>query len=82
MHYRCESTNSPSWQWYGARGVTVCERWADLTVFIEDIEKLLGPRPEGHTLDRIDPVGNYEPANVRWADALTQTLNRRGQTCI
>jgi hypothetical protein len=76
MRYRCESPKSPSYRWYGAKGVQVCERWKDLSVFIADIDALLGPRPDGHTLDRVDSSGNYEPNNVRWADALTQTLNR------
>jgi len=36
----------------------------------------LGPRPEGMTLDRIDPMGHYEPGNVRWATSLEQAQNR------
>jgi len=27
----------------------------------------LGPRPEGCSIDRINPLGHYEPGNVRWA---------------
>lgn len=37
----------------------------------------VGPRPEGKTLDRIDPWGNYEPGNVRWATHVEQCNNRR-----
>jgi len=36
----------------------------------------LGPRPEGMTVDRIDPMGHYEPGNVRWATAEEQARNR------
>ena len=37
----------------------------------------MGPRPLGKTLDRINPQGYYEPTNCRWADAETQSHNRR-----
>lgn len=37
---------------------------------------LLGPRPKGSSLDRIDPLGHYEAGNVRWATVLEQAANR------
>lgn len=77
MLYRCHNPKSPSYQWYGAQGVQVCDQWHDLAAFVEWIEANLGSRPLRHTLDRIDSAGNYEPGNVRWADAATQTRNRR-----
>jgi hypothetical protein len=37
---------------------------------------LLGSRPEGHSIDRIDPLGHYEAGNVRWATVAQQIANR------
>jgi hypothetical protein len=36
----------------------------------------LGPRPEGCSVDRINPLGDYEHGNVRWATVLEQATNR------
>jgi hypothetical protein len=77
MIERCESQSSGAYKHYGARGIAVCERWHDVRLFIEDIERLLGPRPVGCTLDRINNDGNYEPGNVRWATKQEQVFNRR-----
>lgn len=85
MMARCYNPAAINYPHYGARGVTVCPEWHDVTVFIAWIEASIGPRPEavtesGHpafTLDRIDANGNYEPGNVRWADWATQASNKR-----
>lgn len=73
MRSRCNRPTDSQYRWYGAVGVTICERWNDFRNFLSD----MGERPEGLTLDRIDPTGNYEPENCRWADMTTQLRNRR-----
>ena len=77
MLERCENPKHPGYGRYGGRGITVCERWHDVRLFISDIEQMLGPRPAGRTLDRYpDNDGNYAPGNVRWSTASEQARNR------
>lgn len=74
MLARCHRPTSAKFRDYGAKGVTVCERWrSSFENFFAD----MGARPPKHSIDRINVYGNYEPANCRWADAITQANNRR-----
>jgi hypothetical protein len=73
MHVRCYRPSNQSYKYYGARGITVCERWSDFETFLRD----MGPRPSGLTLGRIDNDGNYEPANCRWETDVEQAANKR-----
>jgi len=73
MKSRCTNPKQENYRYYGARGITVCERWEEFSAFFED----MGHPPDGYSIDRIDPCGNYEPSNCRWADAITQANNKR-----
>ena len=70
---RCTRPSNASYPRYGGKGITVCERWRVFENFLAD----MGDRPEGRTLDRIDPSGNYEPGNCRWLTPKEQLARRR-----
>ncbi len=73
MKERCRNPNTPGYENYGGRGITYDPRWEDFVAFYED----MGDRPNGLELDRIDVDGNYYKENCQWADATTQSFNRR-----
>ena len=75
MKARCQNPNHEHYEYYGGRGVEVCERWQNFANFLAD----MGERPPGKTLDRINNDRNYEPGNCRWATPKEQAQNRRNQ---
>ncbi len=73
MWRRCTNPTNNRFKHYGARGITICDRWKSFEMFLAD----MGERPQGRTIDRKNHNGNYEPANCRWATAIEQRRNQR-----
>lgn len=74
MNQRCHLENHTSYQYYGAKGITVCDEWrASFNQFVID----MGPKPDGDmTLDRIKNNLGYSPSNCRWVSMSTNRKNR------
>lgn len=79
MIRRCHSSNAENYPLYGGRGIKVCERWR--TSF-EDFVSDMGERPVGHSIEREDNDGDYEPGNCRWATSLEQARNKRNTVTL
>lgn len=81
MRTRCNDPRGNAVAAYRERGITVHEDWDDdcygFERFVAYVLSTLGPRPEGHSLDRIDNDRGYEPGNLRWATPEQQSRNTR-----
>lgn len=78
MRSRCLNPTNHSYARYGGRGVTVCERWTSYEAFLAD----MGYAPEGHSIERVDNAGGYEPSNCRWIPMAEQARNKRNNVWI
>lgn len=71
---RCLNTLHTAYKSYGARGITICDRWLEYKNFFEDMGD--GYR-EGLEIDRIDNNKGYFKENCRWVTHKQNTRNRR-----
>lgn len=84
MMDRCYNPKNPNYFRYGGRKpkpIKVCDRWHDYKNFEDDLyesflKHVLEYGINETTIDRWpDKLGNYEPANVRWATRKEQQNN-------
>ena len=75
MRQRCSKPNCSGWHKYGAKGIRVCDEWERSFEVFRDWAYSHG-YDDTLTIDRIDPKGNYKPANCRWVTQKVQQNNR------
>src|SRR5437868_1775968 len=80
MIARCHRVTDKNYCRYGARGISVCQRWRQsFQAFFDD----MGQRPsDEHSIERANNDGNYEPSNCYWATIYEQNNNRRSNVLI
>lgn len=75
---RCYNNKNKRYEYYGARGIKICDEWQnDVKAFYDYVIALPNYDEKRYSIDRINNDGNYEPGNVRWASDHTQKANRR-----
>lgn len=80
MIRRCENPRNKRFYIYGARGITVCDRWRrSYKNFLSDVGRRPSPK---YQIDRKNNDGNYDPGNVRWATRKQQARNKTNNRSI
>ena len=81
MKKRCYYAGYNQSQYYGARGIGICEEWrTDFVAFRS--WAIANGYSDGLSIDRIDTNKGYEPSNCRWATPREQARNRRNNILI
>jgi len=81
MKSRCFSLNNPSYKYYGAKGIEVCEEWCSgPSSFIA--WAIVNGWKDGLTIDRIDSKRGYEPNNCQWLTFIENTRKGGGERAL
>ncbi|NHZ94588.1 hypothetical protein [Massilia sp. CCM 8734] len=80
LRLRCTVPTNPAYKDYGARGITVCDRWVDS---VENFLADMGAKPSpAHELDRENNDKGYSPENCRWVTRKVNDRNRRSNRMV
>ncbi|MGL4453134.1 MAG: hypothetical protein ACRCTZ_18385 [Sarcina sp.] len=81
MKDRCYSEKNKKYEYYGGRGISICQEWLD---DYSKFEKWSFDNGYGEklTIDRINFNGSYEPKNCRWVDMKVQNNNKNNNKYI
>lgn len=74
---RCYNQNNEDYQWYGQKGINVCQEWLDNPKRFEEWSLNHG-YTDDLTIDRINPDEDYYPNNCRWI-SLEENARRAGK---
>jgi len=71
---RCYNSNSPSYLYYGAKGIKLCKEW----MVYKSFEKWAFENgyDDSLSIDRIDSNKDYSPSNCHWVDSYVQNNNK------
>lgn len=75
MKERCNNPSADNYQWYGGKGIRVCDEWNNNFQAFFDWAQSNGWQ-KGLSIDRIDNSRDYCPDNCRFVDMKSQFRNR------
>lgn len=75
MWQRIRNPNIPEYPLYGGRGITICDEWADSSIFIAWAKE--NGYQKGLVIDRTDVNGNYCPENCAFVTHRVSSTNKR-----
>ncbi len=59
---RCHRLSDSNYKYYGAKGVTICDRWRKFEEFFSD----MGTAPDGQHIHRINDAPVYSKETCQW----------------
>lgn len=81
MKERCNNPNSENYNWYGRRGIHVCEEWNN-NFYLFYAWAINNGWEKGLELDRINNMKDYCPENCKWVTHKQQCRNRRSNVRV
>jgi hypothetical protein len=80
MKQRCNNPNATYYEYYGGKGIAVCDEWKIYKNFRSWAKE--NGYEESLSIDRIDNIKGYSPKNCRWITMKEQQSNKRNNILI